>query len=213
MVAFDTAEATQAYRSRCEDRVVVVHLDNRVVVGVADGAGGTGSGGAAAESVVKAIGAHSSQCHNENDWIRLLSQLDQEIAPGESTAVVVDVRADGLSGASVGDSRAWIVCEGDVTDLTVKQVRKPLLGSGGAHAVGFTSGPLQGVLVAATDGFFNYVAKERVPPLLAQADFYTLPRKLIDLVRLPSGEFWDDVGIVVCRPTPARRTRERYVIP
>jgi hypothetical protein len=38
--------------------------------------------------------------------------------------------ADHVSGASVGDSRAWIVCDGDVNDLTAKQVRKPLLGSG-----------------------------------------------------------------------------------
>ena len=57
--------------------------------------------------------------------------------PGESTVVVVDVRADSICGASVGDSQAWIVNGADITDLTARQHRKPLLGSGEAEPVGF----------------------------------------------------------------------------
>lgn len=212
MAAFETAEATQAYRSRCEDRVGVIHLDDRVVVAVADGAGGTSGGGEAADAVVRAIRTHVKQCPDDNDWVRLLTQLDHQIAPGETTAVIVDVTMDRISGASVGDSRAWMVHDGRVEDLSANQVRKPLLGSGAAQPIGFLTGTMQGVLLVATDGLFNYAKTEFVHKLIAQADFYSLPRKLIDMVRLPSGAFCDDVGIVVCRRSPVRRPRQKYVI-
>jgi serine/threonine protein phosphatase PrpC len=212
MAAFETAEATQAYRSRCEDRIGVVDFEDRVVITVADGAGGTSSGGTAADAVVNGVRAQATQCATENDWVRLLIQLDHQLGPGETTAVVVNVTADRITGASVGDTRAWIVDHGNVSDLSAHQVRKPLLGSGEAHVVGFSTDGLQGVLLIATDGLFNYTKPELIHRSIAQTDFYSLPRKLIDLVRLPSGEFCDDVGVVVCRRALVRRPRQKHVI-
>lgn len=37
----ETTSATEKYRSKCEDRVEVVQLDDRTVIVVADGAGGS----------------------------------------------------------------------------------------------------------------------------------------------------------------------------
>ena len=212
MPTLETATATQAQESKCDDRISVSHLPDRVVIAVADGAGGTGSGGAAADAVVHAVRDQLAQCATEVDWVRLLTQLDHQISPGETTAVVVDITTDRVIGASVGDSRAWIVHDGKVSDLTSRQVRKPLLGSGNAQVTGFAATALQGMLLVATDGLFNYAQPDRIRQSVYQADFYALPRTLIDLARLPSGNFCDDVGIAVCRPAPVRRPRQKYVI-
>ena len=58
---------------------------------------------------------------------------------GQTTGVVAFVRSDGsISGASVGDSVAWLISPaGELTDLTAYQRRKPLLGSGEALPVVF----------------------------------------------------------------------------
>jgi len=56
---------------------------------------------------------------------------------GETTAVVVDVRTIGIAGASVGDSRAVIVKDGTISELTANQKRKPFIGTGMAEPIGF----------------------------------------------------------------------------
>jgi PPM family protein phosphatase len=87
-----------------------------------------------------------------------------------------------------------------------------LLGTGEANPVGFALPFSAGVLVVATDGFFNYARRADVVATVVQSDFVTLPRKLLSLVRLKSGELWDDVAIVVCRKRPPQRTRKRFVL-
>ena len=56
MSQFETVSATQAYRERCEDRVAVFTHQERTVVVVADGAGGTGAGDVAANAVIRHYG-------------------------------------------------------------------------------------------------------------------------------------------------------------
>ena len=185
---------------------------DRCIVVVADGAGGSGSGDAAAEMVVQQIKSHYKAVHSADDWASLLGEIDQQIGSGETTAVVVDLRPYGIAGASVGDSQAWLVEEGTVTDLTAAQTRKPLLGSGSAQPVGFTHQPLSGMLIAATDGVFDYAKQESIIELLVRCDFYEIPRRCVELVRLPSGELWDDTSIVVARNKPQQRTRQRFEI-
>jgi len=108
-------------------------------------------------------------------WEAKLREIDCRIGVGQSTAVVVDLRADAISGASVGDSRAWIIHDCELIDLTTNQIRKPLLGSGEAQPVSFSFGPLIGTLIVATDGFCNYVKRDQLTRLIAQADFLELP--------------------------------------
>ena len=212
MTRFETAYVTRDYREHCEDRVAVIHDDERVIIVVADGAGGVGNGDAAAETVVREITAERQKAATAEQWEATLRQIDCRLGLGESTAVVVDLRADSIVGASVGDSRAWIIREGELLDLTIGQIRKPLLGSGDARPTPFSPGPLNGTLIVATDGFCNYVKRDELTRLVAQADLFEIPRRCIELVQLPSGDLWDDIGIVACRVSRQRRSRIRYAI-
>lgn len=115
-------------------------------------------------------------------------------------------------GASVGDSVAWLVHEGAIIDLTGRQIRKPRLGTQAAVPIGFTHGPLEGVLLVAADGLANYVRRESLPRQIATAEFLAIPRQLVEAVRLPSGDLWDDVGLVVCRRRPMRAGKRTYAI-
>ena len=212
MSHLETVTATESYRERCEDRVAVFTRDDRTVIVVADGAGGVGSGDFAAESVLREVEAELHRIHSAAEWADALRQIDCRISSGESTAVIVDVRPYGIAGASVGDSEAWIIKDGKVVDLTVNQNRKPLVGSGDASPVSFLGSPLDGLLLVATDGFFNYVKRDRVLPMIAQSDFYSIPRRCIEMVRLPSAALWDDIGIVAARIRPQHRSRKQYSI-
>jgi len=101
--------------------------------------------------------------------------------------------------------------DGELHNLTAHQQRKPLLGSGKAQPVAFHDGPLRGILVIATDGFCNYVKRPELIRTVVTSEFFSLPRKLLDLARPKSGELWDDVAIVVCRNQPRpKRPRQRY---
>ena len=168
MPKFETATKTESYRDRCEDRVAVFSHEDRIVIVVADGAGGIGSGDLAAESVIREIKSEYLTIHSADDWAALLNQIDHRVTQGESTAVVVDIRPYGIAGASVGDSSAWIIDHERIDDLTQNQKRKPLLGSGCSLAVSFNHDPLKGVLLVGTDGFFDYAKRESVTPMIAQ---------------------------------------------
>lgn len=213
MPFIETVSATIAYRDQCEDRVATFRSGERTVIVVSDGAGGTGSGDVAAECVVREIEGHYANVHSANEWAALLRQIDLRITDGEATVVVVDVRPYGIAGASVGDSQAWILRHDSVDILTQNQIRKPLLGSNAALPVGFHRPPLDGLLFVATDGFCNFAKHDAITRVVSSIDFYEIPRRCIEMVRLPSGELWDDVGIVAARITPRQRTRKRYSIP
>jgi serine/threonine protein phosphatase PrpC len=210
MSAFETTSITVPYRDRCEDRVKVINFDDGVVIAVADGAGGIGAGDEAAEAVIREITAAASLTHDETAWCSILEQIDFRVGVGESTGVVVACSARGLVGACVGDSQAWLIADGEIQDLTESRVRKPLLGSGEAVPTGFSCPALNGLLIVATDGFFNYVRREQLLKDVLWIDFHVLARKLVEMIRLPSGDLWDDVGIVACRPRPKSALRRRY---
>lgn len=118
----------------------------------------------------------------------------------------------GIYGASVGDSQAWVIRDGHIDVLTASQVRKPLLGSGKSQPVGFSRGPLDGLLIVATDGFFNYVNRGRLLAALPSMEFLEMPLAMLDLVRLRSGGLQDDVAIVVCRRRPQQGAHIVYDI-
>lgn len=210
MAGFETTTVTVPYRSRCEDRVKVLDFDDGVVIAVADGAGGTGAGDQAAETVIREITASASLGHDKAAWCSILQQIDFRVGVGESTCVVVACSSQGIVGASVGDSQAWFIANGELQDLTENRVRKPLLGSGKAVPTGFSHPSAQGLLLVATDGFCNYVHRDQLMKDILWIDFVVLARKLAEMVRLPSGDLWDDIGIVACRPRPRVAQRRRY---
>lgn len=57
MQPFETSSITVGYRKQCEDRVRTVELDDGVVIIVADGAGGSGGGAEAADTVIREVSA------------------------------------------------------------------------------------------------------------------------------------------------------------
>jgi serine/threonine protein phosphatase PrpC len=150
--------------------------------------------------------------HDAESWCKILRQTDHRVGPGQSTCVVVARSSKGIVGASVGDSKAWLLENDNINDLTRDQVRKPLLGSGEAKPVAFSHPPSQGLLLVCSDGFCNHVRREKLLREVLWIDFAVLARKLVEMVRLPSGQLWDDLGIVACKPRRPARNRQRYEI-
>ena len=166
---------------------------------VADGAGGTGGGASAADRLIVALTKLTAQAASA-DWWSVLLELDEEMAGrgGETTAVVAFVDSDRVRGASVGDSAAWLISpEGGMTDLTVHQRRKPLVGSGEALPVEFEGERRGGRLLLATDGLIKYTPRDRICALAMTGSVVEAVDALINAVRLPSGALQDDVAIAL----------------
>jgi serine/threonine protein phosphatase PrpC len=171
------------------------------LVAVADGAGGTGDGAAAAERVITGL-AKLAGAAPTTDWFEALLELDDELLachPGcQTTGVVAYVSAGRIVGASVSDSSAWLISPaGEVTDLTAHQRRRPLLGSGEALPVIFEAELGDGRLILGSDGLFKYAPLEQICSLAMQGSVAEAADALGSCVRLPSGGFQDDVAVVI----------------
>ena len=96
---------------------------------------------------------------SENQWSDLLAKVDKQISDGngETTGVVVAVSEQGVVGASVGDSAAWLISEDGFDNLTAAQLHKPLIGSGRAKPASFVRNALgEQVLLLGSDGLVKY---------------------------------------------------------
>ena len=185
-----------------EDRVLVERLGSRLVVVVADGAGGVGGGALAAQAVCDSVLGRIRDVTTPGrlDWVEVLKAADVtiEASGGLSTAVVVEIWNGEVRGASVGDSGAWIVTGDDILDLTEHQVRKPLLGSGMAVPVSFGAAAFTGRLLAATDGLFKYAPYLEIAACVRAGTLSAAASALIQAVRLPNGDLFDDVALALC---------------
>jgi len=185
-------------RGTGQDRLSVSSTRDRVVIALADGAGGAAGGERAAAAVIDAVAAASPI----DDWTAVLTELELDpdrLGPGQTTAVVATVTRDGIRGASAGDSGAWVIRDGRIEDLTHAQHRKPLIGD---HSVAlpFRAPPLAGAtLLVASDGLFRYARPDAIARVAGGPDLAAAARALVELVRLPSGEVPDDIAIVLCR--------------
>lgn len=203
---FHVATAAASYCDATEDRLAVHQLDGGVVVVVADGAGGMGGGGRAADLTLKIVGEaieHGAfNVFSADPWAELLIHADAIIASdrhaGETTIVVVAVAEDGrVVGASCGDSGAVVVgADGDLDDLTAGQHKKRRLGSGRALPVAFERALLDGTLVVATDGLLSFAGPEVIARFAVE---HEAAEALVRAVTLPSGTLQDDVAVVVVR--------------
>ncbi|MDB6016243.1 MAG: hypothetical protein JWR19_732 [Pedosphaera sp.] len=189
-----------------QDRAEIIALpDGGLVLVVADGAGGRSGGAEAAEKVIEMVREFTATRVSFEDeaFCELLKSVDRAIetnpGAGETTAVVACVSADGIMGASVGDSGAWLIGEHGCENLTRLQQRKPFLGTGMAMPVAFKAGKLSGTLLLASDGLLKYTSQENICKAVTQNNLNTVAKALIDLVRHPSGSLPDDVCVVVCR--------------
>ena len=202
----EVAVAVRGAPGSDQDRAVAVPIGRPTpgayLAAVADGAGGTGSGGAASTRFVDFV----TKCGpGSTDWFDVLLAFDGELSArrsgGQTTGVVALVHSDGrIIGASVGDSVAWLISPtGELADLTEHQRRKPLLGSGEALPVVFDANPCGGRLLLATDGLVNYAPVDRIRALAMQGSVAEAAAALADCVRLPSGGLQDDVAVVLVK--------------
>jgi stage II sporulation SpoE-like protein len=193
-----------------EDRAVVRRDGDRLLIVVADGAGGTSSGGTAAQAVCDAIlGAPRTG----SPWDATLRDVDQLLVRsnrgGQSTGVVVEVVGHVLRGASVGDSGAWLIASDQTVDLTANQPRKPLLGSGNAQPTSFGPTTFQGRLLVASDGLLKYLRRFEIVRRATLGSLDHGVRLLVEAVRLRSGAFQDDVAVVLAEDAAEGNSIER----
>lgn len=181
-----------------QDRASVWSERDAIVIALADGAGGTGRGELAAQAVIDAVAGSLET----TDFASLIAELDAapyRLGHGQTTAVILRATADGVVGASVGDSGAWIIDAKNIVDLTSGQHRKPLLGSG-CIPVGFAGQfPARATLVVASDGLLRYAKRSDLVRVATTGGVDVAARALLDLIRLRSGGLQDDVSIVMCR--------------
>lgn len=176
-----------------QDRIAILKRRSSLVVLVVDGAGGTGSGAAAADKVCSEL-----ECYLDSSWDMWLSIVDRSVCTtaGFAAAVVIEIHNDGsFIGASVGDCEAQIFGNNSVL-LTEHQWRKPLLGSGETVPVAFSGHLLDGVLIIGSDGLWKYVNRTR---LSDAAKVPTNAEQLINAARLKSGALQDDIAVFLYR--------------
>ena len=129
-----------------------------------------------------------------------LVETATSIAALREPAMLVAVVWNGsITGASVGDSGAWILTAENVVDLTQRQVRKPLMGSGVAVAVPF--GPVEfdkGRLLLGSDGLLKYTSRRRIQQVGLSGPLEDAAKALINAVRLRSGALQDDTAVILC---------------
>ncbi len=85
----------------------------------------------------------------------------------------------------------------EIVDLTERQNRKPLLGSGQASPVSFGPIPLRGRLLLATDGLFKYAPSAAIQQRALGESVDQAVDALVAGLRLRSGSFQDDVAILL----------------
>ncbi len=192
---------TAAANPENQDRGVVIEASIGLVMVVADGAGGQSGGAEAAAMAIELVRQRSNEHCNANACVALLQSMDQAISKdrvaGETTCALAVVTRDGLYGASVGDSRVWVINESGFTNLTERQSRKPFIGSGSAWPSPFECTITDGdSLLLATDGLLKYTSSEQIIAVCRDEMASQVPRRLIELVRYPSGALPDDVTVI-----------------
>lgn len=187
-----------------DDRATVVICSDVAIIVMADGAGGTGTGGKAADAIcARASEVARRGLRGSDAWAACLRDADREAAAagifGESTALVIEVSREGVCGASVGDSEAWLLGGTTTLDLTQHQQRKPLVGSGRARPTPFALAGFAGRLLVATDGLFKYAPPSKLIELARSGGLEDAADNLVNSVRLRSGSLPDDVALVLAR--------------
>jgi serine/threonine protein phosphatase PrpC len=185
-----------------QDRLAVIETAGRLLLTVADGAGGITGGAEAADLFLCSVRQNTESLKAPRDCLEILAKIDQDLerAPecGQTTGVIAVIGPEGISGASVGDSLAWFFSRDEKIELTRGQQRKPFLGTGAATIVPFSLAKRSGTIVVGTDGLWKYTSLELIEAQVREWDPGSLAHRLSELVRLRSGTFPDDIGIVTC---------------
>ena len=184
-----------------EDRAIAIPSAGGYLVAVADGAGGTGDGAAAADGLIEFVSKLTKSAAS-TDWFDALCTFDDQLSArrsgGHTTGVVAFVSSGQVLGASVGDSSAWLISPtGETTDMTTNQRRRPLLGTGEALPVQFEAERRGGRVLLASDGLFKYATGELISALAMKGSAAEAVDALANSVRLPSHALQDDVAVLL----------------
>lgn len=193
---------TAAGNAENQDRGAVIDCGKNLVLVIADGAGGLSGATEAAIMAVDLARQHALNLDGPDSCSAMLKNMDRAIAKdkiaGQTTCIVAVIRDGRVDGASVGDSGAWVVGENNSLELTRGQIRKPFVGSGNATPVSFSHTIQSGErLLLATDGLFKYTSSDRIIDTCRLHLAESIPKKLIELVRYPSGALPDDITIIL----------------
>jgi serine/threonine protein phosphatase PrpC len=193
---------TAAGNQENQDRGLVIHDGQRVVLCVADGAGGRSGGTEAASMAVELVRQNASQMGNADSCAEVLRKMDAAIAEdpvaGESTCALAIVTPEQIFGASVGDSGVWVIPANKAhVDLTQAQQRKPFIGCGSARPVRFQCPRPAGGLLLATDGLLKYASAESIARIYREHPIELAAHQLIESVRYSSGALPDDVTLIL----------------
>ena len=185
-----------------EDRGFFGKDGNRMVLCVADGAGGSGGAIEAATMAIDLVRQSAPFLRDMASCATLLARIDTAIAndpvAGETTCAFAVVTPKEIFGASVGDSEIWFIpTEEAHTDLTFCQQRKPLLGSNETYPVPFQCLRKSGWLLLASDGLVKFTSAERILQTCRQNLTEDAAPQLVELVRYRSGALPDDVTVIL----------------
>ena len=160
---------TDTTNSENQDRAAIFRKNGKACFVLSDGAGGIGGGLEAAQIVIDSL-----RESNDDDFIDILEQVDSAVVAnanaGEATGVYITLQGNLLSGASVGDSEAWLVTNDDVIFLTENQISKPPLGSGLSIPVQFRDILFSGVLLITSDGLTKYSYTENIVSVIRKSN-------------------------------------------
>jgi serine/threonine protein phosphatase PrpC len=195
---------TETGNSENQDRGLIKDGGGKLVLCIADGAGGRSGGREAAMKAVQWINECAMGLIDTNACLNALQQLDdaieRDVAAGETTCVIAVVKEGHVYGASAGDSGAWTVRPSGIIDLTKHQVRKPFVGSGSICPVAFRNTCKHGDhLILATDGLLKYTSPLRIGEVCRLNEVEQIPDLLIGLVRSRSGALPDDTTVISLR--------------
>ena len=187
-----------------QDRGIVIHNAQTIVLCVADGAGGRSGGLEAAIMATDIVRQNASALNTPASCSELLQRMDDAVAKdriaGETTCALAVLTSDRIYGASVGDSGIWLISEEpNPIDLARGQQRKPFIGSGSARAIPFDHPVQRGFLLLATDGLLKYADPTRIRETCRQPPIEFAAQQLIELVRYRSGDLPDDVTVILTK--------------
>lgn len=184
----------------CQDFAQVERRPNGALrIALADGVSGMFGGTEAATQAVQTWIEEKSLAP-ELALAEADSHLSRAPHGGQTTAIFLELTADGLRGASVGDSRVWFLeANGTWKELTEYQRVKPYVGSGDAVPIAFSRVPRErGRLLICSDGLWRYTdladiwANAQLDSLSAAAD------ALLNKPPFPvSKDYLDDVSLVL----------------
>ena len=191
--------------ARNEDRAKVVKGESRVVVVVADGAGGMPGGAEAADVAVADLEQQAAGLIGSEMVVAHLQRLDLDCEQlplcGEAACVVLVIDVDGrVFGASVGDCEAWIISGDVVARLTQGQHRKKRLGSGVTTPIAFEATLQIGdILVVGSDGLFGFVTEGQIVRAPTRSQIEVVAQDLVDAAIAAPVKLADDLAVVVVR--------------